>query len=177
MNNKKYYLEQAISIVEMEGYNIDNYKKNLIKYYMKGKINMSDLKELVNNQGKLYYSIRLDDLNYEFCTFPSIDNGDDIPQKRKSRHNYFKTEYESALLIDKINFLLALQFIHDRLCPEHIPDWKNNEEPKYTIYYSYYLNMYTYNTKFENDYNSIVFPNAKIAQEVCDILNKEKEPR
>ena len=67
-----------------------------------------------------------------------------------------------------------MERMHDIYCPDYVPDW-HSDDRKYYVYLYHEKN----GEKFEisdigsSEYSSTFFPNRKIAQKVCDILNEE----
>lgn len=101
-----------------------------------------------------------------------------IDRARVDRNNCFKTEERAKEVIDKINFLLRLERLHDIYCPDYKPDWDDKYTKRYFIFennlgtqsiWAYGINTVTRNP------HEIYFPTEEIAQKVCDILNKERE--
>ena len=74
----------------------------------------------------------------------------------------------------KIKMLLLLERYHDIYCPEYKPDWKNQDEKKYLVYYNHdsnrwYLEFYKF---MQRSCACAYFPTKEIAQKVCDKLNE-----
>lgn len=95
----------------------------------------------------------------------------DIDADRFYNNNYFKTSERAQEIVDKINFLLKLERLHDTLCP--------NKGGRYYITYITDSGKYYYGCLMRNIPVtfpiSVMFPTEEIAQKVCDILNKERE--
>lgn len=106
--------------------------------------------------------------------YSKIETGHYIDKNRFDNNNYFHTEKRAQEVADKISFLLKLERLHDMFCPDYVPDWNDFNELKFSIYYDAYEQKY-----IECRYSALVyetnvyFPSLKIAQQVCDILNRD----
>jgi len=97
-----------------------------------------------------------------------------VDEARYDNNNYFHTKKRAQEVIDKINFLLKLERLHDIFCHDYVPDWNNHNETKFSIYYSIYEKEYTVQAYTIMKYKTnVYFPSLEIAQKVCDILNRE----
>ena len=93
-------------------------------------------------------------------------------------NNYFHTKERAQKIADKINFLLKLERLHDIYCPDYVPDWDDDDEYKYTVYYDGKDKCYGINKFCIVEYKpDVVFPTSEIAQKVCNILNEELEEK
>jgi hypothetical protein len=105
----------------------------------------------------------------------SYEDNDEIDDARFDNNNYFKTCERAQEVADKINFLLKLERLHDRFCPEYVPDWKTCTG-KWSIYFNSCSNIYDYCvTLSSQNEQQVYFPTEEITKKVCDILNKERE--
>lgn len=101
---------------------------------------------------------------------------DELDNSRYDNNNYFKTSERTQEVADKINFLLKLERLHDTLCPDFVPDWDDFNSCKYMILYDHDHKIYKYMYCYSTEQRTLAFfPSEKIAQKVCDILNKERE--
>ena len=50
-------------------------------------------------------------------------------------NNYFLTKERAEEVADKIKFLLKLERLHDIYCPDYKPNWNNEWESKFYIFY------------------------------------------
>jgi len=91
-------------------------------------------------------------------------------------NNYFKTPERAQEVVDKINFLLKLERLHDTFCPDYVPNFDSSINYKYAIYYDYDDKIYEPTPYYLTEHRTLVyFPSEEIAQKVCNILNKERE--
>jgi hypothetical protein len=91
-------------------------------------------------------------------------------------NNYFYTKKRAQEVADKLNFLLKMERLHDIYCPDFLPNWKNSDEVKYSVFYDNYSRIYRTSMFTVNDYkNNAFFATKEIAQKVRDILNAELE--
>lgn len=51
-----------------------------------------------------------------------------------NNNNYFHTRKRAEEVVDKINFLLKLERLHDIYCPDYVPDWQDNARKYYVFY-------------------------------------------
>ena len=66
-----------------------------------------------------------------------------------------------------------LMQLHELLCPDYFPDWGDNDELKFYLYYNYRHNAWQYNSWWLFcDY--VVYFTAEAAEKACEILNREK---
>ena len=106
----------------------------------------------------------------------SSEDSDYISELCHINNNYFYTKKRAQEVADKIKFLLKLERLHDIYCPYYEPDWNDSAEGKWCVYYSHNAKKWLcgkYSTVLFPPQSS--FPTEEIAQEVCDVLNKERE--
>lgn len=66
-----------------------------------------------------------------------------------------------------------LMQLHELLCPDYFPSWKNTNEPKFYLYYNYDDNTWNWDSwSFCCDY--VVYFTRAAAEKACEILNREK---
>ena len=66
-----------------------------------------------------------------------------------------------------------LMQLHELLCPDYFPDWKNGNVDKPYLCYDYEENIWKYNCTFDRD-NCVVYFTEEAAEKACEILNREK---
>ena len=132
--------------------------------------------------GLNYFYVSL--LRGKFVVFNTMDAYTQADNYRFNNNNYFLTEKRAQEVADKLNRLMRLERLHDELCPD-VPilnpmDMKDGQA-YYTIYFNSVYKCYSY-FAIQKDYLGcagypvcVFFPKEKIAQQVCDILNKELE--
>lgn len=125
-------------------------------------------------QGKLYFMTGfasgragVDVSREDYC---GID--DDI----FNNNNYFKTRERAQEVADKINFLLKLERLHDIYCPDYVPNWEDDEELKWYVYYDVSDEKFiAENNRITRRCADVCFDSFKTANKVCNILNEERE--
>ena len=121
--------------------------------------------------GEDYFYIGID------FTIDSWENVDDDTDKRNFRiGNYFPTEERAEQVAKKMRLLLRLEQLHDMLCPDYVPDYEDDDEVKYHVYFDHFLDRYdiSYSTRRENPC-MVAFDTKKNALKAAEILNKELE--
>lgn len=125
-----------------------------------------------------YYYLEFGSALETVTIYSDADTGHPIDKNRFDNNNYFHTEQRAQEVADKINFLLKLERLHDTFCPDFFPNWKNNDEIKYSVFYDNYSRCYRTSMFSVNEYkNNAFFATKEIAQKVCDILNAELRER
>ena len=126
-----------------------------------------------------YYSIRLSSEGFippESSWFCQRDTG--IDHGNFLSNNYFHTKERAEEVINKMEFLLKLERLHDIYCPDYVPNWDSNLEKdwKYYVFYNYSLKCWMVGSCALNKIPTITyFPSQEIAEKVCDILNEENK--
>ena len=111
-----------------------------------------------------------------FYVDSDTEEGHPLDEGLYNANNYYHTKSRAQEVADKLNFLLKLERLHDIYCPDYVPDWDNENEYKYTVYYDGKDKCYGISKFCIIEYKpNVVFPTVKIAQKVCDILNAELE--
>lgn len=113
------------------------------------------------------------------CAIQERDIGIGMDLRRFEHNNYFHTHERAQEVVDKINFLLKLERLHDTFCPGYVPDWGNCWLSKYYIYQDKSVgNIWICGAvSTESDVVQVYFPTEEIAQKVCDILNAEERSK
>ena len=124
-----------------------------------------------------YYSIRLSSEGFippESSWFCQRDTG--IDHGNFLSNNYFHTKERAEEVINKMEFLLKLERLHDIYCPDYVPNFTDKDEFQYCVFYNYPNNKWEwavgYNTETITD---VYFPTGEIAEKVRDILNEENK--
>lgn len=119
--------------------------------------------------GEDYFYICID------FTIDSWENVDDDTDKRNFRiGNCFPTEARAEQVAKKMRQLLRLEQLHDQLCPDYEPDWKDIEL-KFVIAFNHALGKFLPIFKIETEYNTCVYFSEDAAIKAAEILNKELE--
>lgn len=118
-----------------------------------------------------YYFINLD-VKKDFCI--GVEQHNITDNMRYNKHNYFAQVNRAEKTVDKIKFLLKLEYFHSIYCPDFEPNWNDSNENKYYISYNsgngdyFFICSHTLDNK-----TTVYFPTQEIVQKVCDELNKE----
>lgn len=85
-----------------------------------------------------------------------------------------KTQKHLEWYCDNVLFVQnKLMQLHELLCPDYFPDWGDDDELKFYLYYNYRHNAWQYNSWWLYcDY--VVYFTAEAAEKACEILNREK---
>ena len=99
--------------------------------------------------------------------------GDDIDESCILSGNYFPTRERAEQVAKKIRLLLLLEQLHDMLCPDYVPDWKD-DRLKFYVYFDHEQGKYdtSCSTGIENQC-MVVFDTNENAEKAAEILNKE----
>lgn len=100
--------------------------------------------------------------------------GDDIDESCILSGDYFPTRERAEQVAKKIRLLLQLEQLHDQLCPDYEPDWKDIEL-KFVIAFNHALGKFLPIFKIETEYNTCVYFSEDAAIKAAEILNKELE--
>lgn len=97
---------------------------------------------------------------------------------RYNSNNYFHNAEEVKEIIDKINFILKLQRLHNIYCPDYKPDWITQKGNKYYVVFDTKNKEYKWATMDPFYYyfsipNTVYFPNLETVKKVCAKLNEE----
>lgn len=66
-----------------------------------------------------------------------------------------------------------LMQLHELLCPDYFPDWENNNESKFYLYYNYDNNTWNWDS-WAIYCDCVVYFTGAAAEKACEILNREK---
>lgn len=94
---------------------------------------------------------------------------------RKNLGNFFSTEARAEQVAEKIRLLLRLEQLHDMLCPDYVPDWKD-DRLKFYVYFDHKRGNLNRTASSHCDMLSLVaFETRENAEKAAEILNKEME--
>ena len=65
-----------------------------------------------------------------------------------------------------------LMQLHELLCPDYFPDWNNENDSKWYIYYDYKNHRFRYSSCYVVS-TFIIYFNEEAVKKACEILNKE----
>lgn len=99
----------------------------------------------------------------------------DIDEVNIPSGNYFRTEERAEQVADKMRLLLRLEQLHDMLCPDYVPDWKDDRLKVY-VYFDHKRGNLNRTASSHCDMLSLVaFETRENAEKAAEILNKEME--
>lgn len=111
----------------------------------------------------------------DFVVTSDTEMGYPLDEASYNSNNYYHTEQRAQEVVNKINFLLKLERLHDTFCPDYKPDW-NDDEYKYLVFYDNRSKRYIVDASgFREHKADVFFATVEIAYKVCDILNGELE--
>lgn len=123
-------------------------------------------------EGEKYYTVADSSLYRGFLAREYTERHMNFNELAFKSNNYFHTKERAEEVADKINFLFKLERLKDTYCPDYKPNWTDGSESKYFIYFDIC-------TKYNFDWCvaaqnklGVYSPTKKIAQKVCDELNK-----
>lgn len=121
--------------------------------------------------GEDYFYIGID------FTIDSWENVDDDTDKRNFRiGNCFPTEARAEQVAEKMRLLLRLEQLHDMLCPDYVPDYEDDDEVKFYVYFGHSQGRYDISRSISLENPCMVaFDAEKNAQKAAEILNEELE--
>ena len=101
--------------------------------------------------------------------------GDGIDEVNIPSGNYFRMEERAEQVADKMRLLLRLEQLHDMLCPDYVPDWKD-DRLKFYVYFDHKRGNLNRTASSHCDMLSLVaFETRENAEKAAEILNKEME--
>lgn len=95
---------------------------------------------------------------------------------RKNLGNFFSTEARAEQVAEKIRLLLRLERLHDMLCPDYVPDYEDEDEVKYHVYFNHLQGKYNISCSTSRENPCMVaFDTKESIEKTAEILNKELE--
>lgn len=93
---------------------------------------------------------------------------------RKNFGNFFRTRERAEQVKEKMRMLLRLEQLHDMLCPDYVPDYEDDDEVKFYVYFGHSRGRYdiSRSISWENPCMA-VFDTEENAEKAAEILNKE----
>ena len=121
--------------------------------------------------GESYFFIRSD-----FGVTDKVNGTTSFETDRISNGNCFKTKKRAEQVAKKMRLLLRLEQLHDMICPDYVPDWENEDEHKFYLFYDGKTGnwKYTYWSAFDFRVGEY-FDTEKSAEKAAKILNRELE--
>lgn len=111
--------------------------------------------------------------NY-FLSHSFYNMNDDVDSYNFEIGNYFPTEARAEQVAEKMRLLLRLEQLHDMLCPDYVPDYEDDDEVKFYVYFGHSRGRYdiSRSISWENPCMA-VFDTEENAEKAAEILNKE----
>ena len=109
-------------------------------------------------------------LSHSFCNM-----NDDVDSYNFEIGNYFPTEERAEQVAKKMRMLLRLEQLHDMLCPDYVPDWKD-DRLKFYVYFDHEQgNLNITASSFCDTLSLVAFETRENAKKAAKILNEELE--
>lgn len=100
--------------------------------------------------------------------------GDDIDESCILSGNYFPTRERVEQVAKKMRLLLRLEQLHDMLCPDYVPDYEDEDEVKYHVYFNHLQGKYNISCSTSRENPCMVaFDTKGNIEKAAGILNKE----
>lgn len=130
-----------------------------------------ELKPWKPGAGEEYFFVDNDFCAHSFCNYD-----DEVDNYNFEIGNCFRTGERADQVVEKMRLLLRLEQLHGMLCPDYVPDYEDDDEVKYHVYFNHFLDRYDiiYSTRRENPC-MVAFDTKKNALKAAEILNKELE--
>ena len=130
-----------------------------------------ELKPWKPGAGEEYFFVDNDFCAHSFCNYD-----DEVDNYNFEIGNCFRTGERAEQVAEKMRLLLRLEQLHDMLCPDYEPDWSNEDEHKFYLFYDSKTGnwKYTYWSAFDFRVGEY-FDTEKNAEKAAEILNKELE--
>lgn len=127
-----------------------------------------ELKPWKPEAGEEYFFVNNDLSIHCFCNYD-----DEVDNYNFEIGNYFHTEARAEQVAEKMRLLLRLEQLHDMLCPDYVPDWKD-DRLKFYVYFDHEqgsLNITA--SSFCDALSLVTFETRENAEKAAEILNKE----
>ena len=118
--------------------------------------------------GESYFFIRSD-----FGVMDKVKGTTSFETDRISNGNCFPTKERTEQVAKKMRLLLRLEQLHVMLCPDYVPDWKD-DRLKFYVYFDHEqgsLNITA--SSFCDALSLVTFETRENAEKAAEILNKE----
>ena len=123
-------------------------------------------------KGKDYFAIDYTNTKLGLTVLKWKECNDECDDGFYNNNNHFHTEERAEEVAKGVRVLLKLWRLHDTLCEDYKPNWKD-EEPKWFVFYSYQGEEWCKDWWTCSSYNLPCFSTVELAQKACDILNEE----
>lgn len=120
-------------------------------------------------RGEEYFAVEdvADVVPYTYCE-------DSIDEYNIQLGNCFRTKERAEQVAKKIRLLLRLEQLHDMLCPDYVPDYEDDDEVKYHVYFNRLQGKYNISCSTSRENPCMVaFDTKENIEKAAEILNKE----
>ena len=101
------------------------------------------------------------------------EDNDGITTDYYDNWNYYLSEESSERFLSAVEELKVLQHYHEMYCPNYIPNWNDEDEVKWYVFFNKALGRYQYSYDTYNfRLNEIYFDSEETVRKVCDKLNE-----
>ena len=121
--------------------------------------------------GESYFFIRSD-----FGVMDKVKGTTSFETDRISNGNCFPTKERTEQVAKKMRLLLRLEQLHVMLCPDYVPDYEDEDEVKYHVYFNHLQGEYNISCSTSRENPCVVaFDTKENVEKAAKILNKELE--
>nr|DAV17064.1 MAG TPA: hypothetical protein [Caudoviricetes sp.] len=111
--------------------------------------------------------------NY-FLSHSFYNMNDDVDSYNFEIGNCFPTKERAEQVAKKMRLLLRLEQLHDMLCPDYVPDYEDEDEVKYHVYFNHLQGEYNISCSTSRENPCVVaFDTKENVEKAAEILNKE----
>ena len=101
------------------------------------------------------------------------EDNDGITTDYYDNWNYYLSEESSERFLSAVEELKVLQHYHEIYCPNYIPNWNDEDEVKWYVFFNKALDRYQYSyDTYDFRLNEIYFDSEETVRKVCDRLNE-----
>ena len=101
------------------------------------------------------------------------EDNDGITTDYYDNWNYYLSEESSERFLSAVEELKVLQHYHEMYCPNYIPNWNDEDEVKWYVFFNKALDRYQYSyDTYDFRLNEIYFDSEETVRKVCDRLNE-----
>ena len=101
------------------------------------------------------------------------ENDDGITTDYYDNWNYYLSEESSERFLSAVEELKVLQHYHEMYCPNYIPNWNDEDEVKWYVFFNKALDRYQYSyDTYDFRLNEIYFDSEETVRKVCNRLNE-----
>ena len=101
------------------------------------------------------------------------EDNDGLTTKHYDNWNYFLSEDSTEYFLSAIDELKKLQRYHEIYCPDYVPDWNDEKEENWYVFFNKSTSCYQYSyDTYDFRPNEIYFDSEETVKKVCDRLNE-----